>query len=139
MKTYYYIDVGADGRLVGQGFYQASSWVSRLGIMQIPEPLPSLEAYWVLDGQVRHIGEPPSAHHRFDPALRKWALDVDGAWGQVRKRRHDMMVASDWVTLRAQETGQPVPPEWLAYRQALRDVTDQDDPLSIVWPVAPGG
>ncbi|MGG4054103.1 phage tail assembly chaperone [Delftia tsuruhatensis] len=41
------------------------------------------------------------------------------------------------MTLRAQETGEPMPAPWLAYRQALRDITDQPDPLAIVWPTAP--
>ena len=27
---------------------------------------------------------------------------------------------------------------WAPYRQALRDITEQADPFSVVWPVAPG-
>ncbi|WP_084027321.1 phage tail assembly chaperone [Delftia sp. JD2] len=33
------------------------------------------------------------------------------------------VAACDWVTLRAQETGDPVPEAWRAYRQALRDIS----------------
>jgi hypothetical protein len=28
-------------------------------------------------------------------------------------------------------------PEWIAYRQALRDITDQQDPFNIIWPIKP--
>ncbi len=58
------------------------------------------------------------------------------AWATVRAERDAMLRASDWtqlpdVPLATKET-------WAIYRQALRDVTLQPDPFSLVWPVAPG-
>jgi len=45
---------------------------------------------------------------------------------------------SDWVTLRAADTGAPLPAAWQAYRQALRDITKQPGwPLNISWPALP--
>jgi len=29
--------------------------------------------------------------------------------------------------------------EWVAYRQALRDLTTQTDPFNITWPASPDG
>jgi len=29
--------------------------------------------------------------------------------------------------------------EWVAYRQALRDLTLQADPFNVIWPVSPDG
>ena len=55
----------------------------------------------------------------------------------LRFQRNRRLADSDWVVLRAADRGEPVPPEWLAYRQALRDVTDQSDPLNIIWPTPP--
>lgn len=52
--------------------------------------------------------------------------------------RNQRLAASDWLILRAQEQGQPVPQEWLDYRQQLRDITEQPGwPTSIQWPQAP--
>ena len=56
-------------------------------------------------------------------------------WASVRTRRDALLAQSDWtqlpdVPLATKET-------WAIYRQALRDVTTQPDPFSIVWPVAP--
>jgi len=59
---------------------------------------------------------------------------------EVRYDRDNRLTKTDWVVIKSQETGQPVPPEWAAYRQALRDITEQPGfPLDVVWPTAPGG
>lgn len=58
----------------------------------------------------------------------------------VRGERDRMLFASDWIVIRAQETGGSISAEWAAYRQALRDITahanfphlTEDD-----WPVKP--
>lgn len=82
----------------------------------------------------------PSARHRWNIHTRQWdceALPEDEAWAQVRHRRDQLLAACDWVVFRAQERGEPVPQPWRAYRQALRDVTQQSDPTAIVWPEPP--
>lgn len=56
----------------------------------------------------------------------------------VRRERDTLLWQSDWVVVRAYESGEPVPAEWLSYRQALRDITTQEGfPYSVVWPVSP--
>lgn len=56
----------------------------------------------------------------------------------AREERNRRIAASDWVLLRAADQGTPVPQEWLTYRQALRDVSNQPGfPLSIEWPNSP--
>lgn len=57
---------------------------------------------------------------------------------EARAKRVALLKDSDWVTLRAVETGSTVPTEWAAYRQALRDVPKQKAfPKSITWPAVP--
>lgn len=57
----------------------------------------------------------------------------------ARQRRRHLLNACDWVVTRAAETGQPIAPEWAAYRQALRDVPLQPGfPDAIEWPALPG-
>lgn len=58
-------------------------------------------------------------------------------WVEVRAERDRLLTATDWRVVRAYEQGQQLAPEWQAYRQALRDVTDQPDPYNIVWPETP--
>ncbi len=69
-----------------------------------------------------------------DPAAERQALARN-----ARRGRAGQLAATDWVVTRAAETGQPVPPEWAAYRQALRDVPAQAGfPDAIDWPALPG-
>lgn len=56
---------------------------------------------------------------------------------QARTKRNRLLAESDWVVIRATDLGEPIPPEWHAYRQALRDITDQPDLFNIVWPTKP--
>ena len=46
------------------------------------------------------------------------------AWAALRAERDRRLADSDWVVLRSLETSEPVPPEWRAYRQALRDLPE---------------
>ena len=92
--------------------------------------------YWHA-GRVVEMPPRPSGSHRFDYGVLAWAVDLDAAWAAARATRDERLLACDWVTLRATEQGEAVPPEWLAYRQALRDITNQADPMNIAWPVAP--
>lgn len=99
---------------------------------------------WVMPGQAyfdehaeTFVPIPVKDCHRFDYDTLELVLDVELAWLKARQQRNRLLSASDWVNLRASEQGEPVPPEWLTYRQALRDITEQEDPLNIVWPEAP--
>lgn len=63
--------------------------------------------------------------------------DLELAWARVREERDRLLAASDVFVVRAYEKGDPVPQETVAYRQALRDVTKQVDPFTILWPDIP--
>ena len=93
----------------------------------------------VIDGRVEvDATPPPSPGHTWDWVVRKWvdARDAATAWVAVRAERDALLKATDWTQL------PDVPPStralWTDYRQALRDVPEQSDPFSVVWPVAPG-
>ena len=92
---------------------------------------------YVIGGQVVKMPPRPSEHHEFNYQLRRWDLRSDLAWADIRSRRSILLSQSDWVVTRSMESGQPVPPQWQAYRQALRDITNQSDPTKISWPAAP--
>ena len=56
----------------------------------------------------------------------------------ARNQRDRLLTDSDWVTIRATERGDPVPTEWVDYRQALRDITEQTGfPDNVEWPQEP--
>ena len=56
----------------------------------------------------------------------------------VRNERDSLLSQSDWMVVKAAETGVAMDSTWTAYRQALRDVTAQEGfPNNVTWPVAP--
>ena len=56
----------------------------------------------------------------------------------VREERDRLLDSTDWVILRYLDQGDEVPSEWKEYRQALRDVPEQEGfPGSVDWPVMP--
>ena len=61
---------------------------------------------------------------------------IEWVWGDVRKERDRRLSATDWTQL--PDVPLATKEVWAIYRQALRDVTLQPDPFSVVWPVAPG-
>ena len=57
---------------------------------------------------------------------------------EARSKRNRLLTESDWVTIRATDTGDPVPSDWQTYRQALRDIPLQKGfPEEIEWPQEP--
>ena len=62
------------------------------------------------------------------------AARVDAQWVEVRSQRNAMLTACDWTQLPDVPVDATV---WAAYRQALRDITQQSDPFAIVWPQPP--
>ena len=78
---------------------------------------------------------------------------VDGVWTQlqtveqrpidevsatVRSQRDNLLAETDWVVIKAKETGGNLSAAFKEYRQALRDITAQDGfPYDITWPEKP--
>lgn len=90
-------------------------------------------------GANRPVKMPPKPFefYDFDYTRKQWVANPEAAWASVKQQRARLLSGSDWMVTKAAESGQTVLPEWIAYRQALRDITLQVDPWAIVWPVAP--
>lgn len=66
------------------------------------------------------------------------AITVEPSWPSVTDYRKLRLEESDIAVLRFTEAGLAVPAEWVAYRQALRDITTTfPDPESVVFPDPP--
>lgn len=59
----------------------------------------------------------------------------DHLWKCVRAKRDYLLKECDWVS--GLDVPESIRNSWFPYRQALRDITDQDDPDNIVWPDKP--
>ena len=57
---------------------------------------------------------------------------------RVRDIRDKLLGESDFIVIKSMEKGEEVPLKWKAYRQSLRDITDQNHyPFKINWPSKP--
>ena len=66
-----------------------------------------------------------------------WAAEEASQWANIRAQRNRMIAACDWTQLSDSPLTAEKRAEWAAYRQALRDITNQADPFNIVWPDDP--
>jgi len=55
-----------------------------------------------------------------------------------RAERDKLLEVTDWIVIKYADIGEPIPHEWSDYRQALRDITEQDGfPGNVDWPEEP--
>jgi hypothetical protein len=66
-------------------------------------------------------------------------LDAELAekWRLWRIERNFRLAETDWVVIKHAELGEPTPAEWVAYRQALRDLPSIVDFNGLDWPIRP--
>lgn len=62
---------------------------------------------------------------------------IDSQWANVRAQRNNLLSGSDWTQLPDVPMSDDLRQQWVAYRAALRNVTNQPDPFNITWPMAP--
>ena len=63
---------------------------------------------------------------------------LEQATESARNQRDRFLTETDWVVVKHNELGTPIPQEWVDYRQALRDITEQSGfPDNVEWPTAP--
>jgi hypothetical protein len=62
------------------------------------------------------------------------AAKVGAQWNVIRAERNKLLAASDWTQLPDASADAPA---WATYRQALRDITTEANPFTIVWPQGP--
>jgi hypothetical protein len=83
----------------------------------------------------------PEEEAERDAEIAAWAADADNRLAaSIREQRDQLLSATDWRVTKAAEVGTLLDPEWIVYRQALREVPQQPGfPNSITWPDIPGG
>jgi hypothetical protein len=56
-------------------------------------------------------------------------------WSEIRELRNQLLSECDWTQLG--DVSETIKTSYQSYRQDLRDITNQSDPFSIVWPEKP--
>lgn len=59
-------------------------------------------------------------------------------WDTIREFRNQKLMKTDWIALKAYESGSGIIPAWVQYRQKLRDITKNfANPKDVIWPEEP--
>lgn len=66
------------------------------------------------------------------------ANKIDNQWQRVRDERNDLLAQTDYLVMPDYVIDAADFDAVTAYRAALRDITDQEDPFDITWPVWEG-
>jgi hypothetical protein len=66
-------------------------------------------------------------HRNSNELLRKWE--------SIRSRRNQLLLESDWTQLVDAQIQNKS--DWISYRQELRNITQNPNPDSVIWPVKP--
>lgn len=63
---------------------------------------------------------------------------LDNKAASIRAQRDRLLTETDWVVIKAKETGTNLSASFKEYRQALRDITLQEGfPNNVIWPTKP--
>ena len=64
--------------------------------------------------------------------------DPENVAAEVRAKRNELLAATDWTQLADSQLDEEAQAAMRAYRQALRDIPQQEGfPLSVEWPEEP--
>ena len=68
-------------------------------------------------------------------------VEFEIAMAELRAKRNTLLNESDYVVIKAKETGTTIPTAWKTYRQALRDITENlttvEEVNAVVFPDKP--
>jgi len=60
---------------------------------------------------------------------------IENQWEEVRVLRNQLLSECDWTQLA--DISSETKELWITYRQDLRNITNQSNPFSIIWPTKP--
>jgi len=135
----YYISFDQNGQAIQSGYCQDDLVQEQCSVAAVTLETEShinvADVYF--DGEIKYKPQKPESYFTWDAVLKTWtdARTQESEWKLVRQNRDRLLLESDWtqlpdVPLATQEA-------WRGYRQELRDITLQEDPFNIVWPVVP--
>lgn len=81
-----------------------------------------------------------SVHPKYDDPTEQaiWEADcLEMQWGFIRSERDGLLAQTDYTDLPNTPITEECKNQFLAYRQSLRDITNQPDPYNIIWPQIP--
>ena len=64
-------------------------------------------------------------------------IEIENLWESIRSQRDTYLNQSDWTQINDSPLSEIHKNNWRLYRQELRNITNQEDPYTIIWPTKP--
>lgn len=131
-----YIDFDQNtGQVLGD--YHSSDFIPKGSVLELDVEFGYAFECFIEQDELIKIPPQPNEFSVFDYNLKQWVdtRTAESQWGIIRTIRSELLYKSDWTQL----PDVPISTKelWASYRQALRDITLQQDPFNIQWPIAP--
>ena len=97
----------------------------------------SPSSHYERNGEIHPIPAQPGDSWVFSYVKGTWEYSQNVAWELIRRKRDQLIAATDWRATRAVIENRRLHPAWVAYRTELRDITSQPDPSTMSWPAIP--
>lgn len=113
-----------------------------LEAVAVPENVPPEEIvknwYYINNSWIERPPQPaPYYAFNIDKFIWEDTRTPQSEWEVIKNRRSILLTESDWTMLPDAPLSDAKRAEWVVYRQALRDITNQTDPFNISWPTPP--
>lgn len=118
-------------------------------VIRYPNPVAKMPVWSVRTRERMYIApdaDVPAGYTAVEPPADRlaqwdgaaWSVDAAALAASLRLQRDQLIAGCDWTQLSDAPLDDVQKAAWTAYRQALRDVPQQEDfPVSVVWPAAP--
>lgn len=91
---------------------------------------------YINNNSIYDLPEKPGSDYIFNYTSFVWEVDINRVTNRAIIKRQKLLQESDWTQLSDVHVYNR--PDWIEYRQKLRDITDQPGwPTSIIWPQPP--
>ena len=124
-----------------QGLYEAVQGLGVYPVVEVDKPHADFAVSNIVEGQPEFVDGVWRQTWNVVPASpEEIAKRTEGKSSDVRSQRDNLLAETDWVVIKAQETGVAVDAAWATYRQALRDITTHANWPHLEegdWPVKP--
>jgi hypothetical protein len=98
----------------------------------LPRPEINNDAHYLKQSDFYQVDGKWQVHYYPEPLPESQVSET------IRNKRDQLLAESDWIAAKSYEVQNPVPQEWVDYRQSLRDIPTQESfPYDVSWPNKP--
>lgn len=127
-----FIKIDENGNLLGHDYYSHDEYTTEVSesiLVNLGGDYIGIYKYKYIDGALVELTEQEMAEH---------PLRIESLSLQARAQRDSKLAECDFVMMSDSPASEACKSAFVAYRQALRDVSEQENfPLEVVWPEKP--